>query len=97
MPILTMFSKMALRFVSSVIEEAHERYAANINAGINGYGERPAVGEPGTGESSAGKEGFLSNAKATLDYTPRVNGKPASDPQTSEFPHPVTHGPQRTA
>ncbi len=69
--------------------EAHERYAANINAGINGYGERPAVGEPGTGESSAGKEGFLSNAKATLDYTPRVNGKPASDPQTSEFPHPV--------
>ncbi len=69
--------------------EAYERYAANVNAGIDGYGERPAVGEPGTGESSAGKEGFLSNKKATLDYTPRVNGKPASDPQTSEFPHPV--------
>lgn len=41
--------------------EAHERYAANINAGVGGYGEPPAVGEPGTGESSAGKEGFLSN------------------------------------
>lgn len=70
-------------------DKAYSEYAANVNAGINGYGERPAVGDPGTGPSSDGKEGFLSNERAILRYTPRVNGKPKLPPEEAEFPHPV--------
>lgn len=69
--------------------KAYEEYASNLNAGRNGYGEHPAVGDPGTGDSSAGKEGFLSNERAVLEYIPRVNGKPKLPPETREFPHPV--------
>ncbi len=67
--------------------EAYEDYAANANAGNNGYGE--TKGDADTGASSAGKSGFLSNEKATIDYTPRVDGEPKDPVEGTEYPHPV--------
>lgn len=69
--------------------KAYEDYAANANAGINGYGENPSEGAAGTGDSSDGKQGFLSNEKATIDYTPRVDGEPQTPVKGTEYPHPV--------
>lgn len=69
--------------------KAYEDYAANANAGINGYGENPSEGAAGTGDSSDGKQGFLSNEKATIDYTPRVDGEPQTPVKSTEYPHPV--------
>lgn len=69
--------------------EAYAQYASNANAGNNGYGEQPSKGDPGTGDSSEGKEGFRSNAKATIDYTPRVNGEPSTPVENTEYLHPV--------
>lgn len=69
--------------------KAYEDYAANANAGNNGYGENPSTGADGTGGSSAGQPGFLSNEKATIDYTPRVDGEPKDPVTGTEYPHPV--------
>lgn len=69
--------------------EAYAQYASNANAGNNGYGEQPSKGDLGTGDSSEGKEGFRSNAKATIDYTPRVNGEPSTPVENTEYLHPV--------
>lgn len=69
--------------------EAYAQYASNANAGNNGYGEQPFKGDPGTGDSSERKEGFRSNAKATIDYTPRVNGEPSTPVENTEYLHPV--------
>ena len=68
--------------------KAYEEYAANVNAGKNGYGENPSVGADDTGVSSAGQQGFLSNERATIDYRPRVNGEP-QDLVEGKYPHPV--------
>lgn len=59
---------------------AYNEYATN------GYPK--GEGDAGTGDSSAGKPGFRSNDKASISYTPRVNGA-EQDVITSEFPHPV--------
>ena len=67
--------------------KAYEEYAANVNAGKNGYGENPSVGAANTG--SEGQEGFRSNAQATIDYTPRVDGEPQVRVEGTEYPHPV--------
>ncbi|PKV03131.1 DUF7604 domain-containing protein [Bifidobacterium pseudolongum] len=67
--------------------KAYEEYAANANAGNNGYGE--TKGDVGTGASSEGQSGFLSNEKATIDYTPRVDGEPKEPITGTEYPHPV--------
>ncbi|MGO5463383.1 DUF7604 domain-containing protein [Bifidobacterium animalis] len=67
--------------------QAYEEYAANVNAGKNGYGENPSVGAANTG--SEGQEGFRSNAQATIDYTPRVDGEPKDRITGTEYPHPV--------
>lgn len=67
--------------------EAYEDYAANANAGNNGYGE--TKGDADTGASSAGQSGFLSNEKATIDYTPRVDGEAKDPVEGTEYPHPV--------
>ncbi|MFR0588297.1 Spy0128 family protein [Bifidobacterium pseudolongum] len=69
--------------------KAYEKYAANVNAGKNGYGENPSVGADDTGVSSAGQQGFLSNERATIDYRPRVNGEPQDLVKGTEYPHPV--------
>ena len=69
--------------------KAYEEYAANVNAGKNGYGENPSVGADDTGVSSAGQQGFLSNERATIDYRPRVNGEPQVLVEGTEYPHPV--------
>ena len=69
--------------------QAYEEYAANVNAGKNGYGENPSVGAEGTGDSSAGQQGFRSNERATIDYRPRVNGEPQDLVEGTEYPHPV--------
>ena len=69
--------------------QAYEEYAANVNAGKNGYGENPSVGAEGTGVSSAGQQGFRSNERATIDYRPRVNGEPQDLVEGTEYPHPV--------
>ena len=69
--------------------QAYEEYAANVNAGKNGYGENPSVGADDTGVSSAGQQGFLSNERATIDYRPRVNGEPQDLVEGTEYPHPV--------
>ena len=69
--------------------QAYEKYAANVNAGKNGYGENPSVGADDTGVSSAGQQGFLSNERATIDYRPRVNGEPQDLVEGTEYPHPV--------
>ncbi|WP_405748772.1 Spy0128 family protein [Bifidobacterium sp.] len=69
--------------------KAYEEYAANVNAGKNGYGENPSVGADDTGVSSAGQQGFLSNERATIDYRPRVNGEPQDLVEGTEYPHPV--------
>ena len=69
--------------------QAYEKYAANVNAGKNGYGENPSVGAEGTGVSSAGQQGFRSNERATIDYRPRVNGEPQDLVEGTEYPHPV--------
>lgn len=68
-------------------DKAYEDYAANVNAGTNGYGE--TKGDADTGTSSAGQSGFRSNEKATIDYTPRVDGKPQNPVKGTEYPHPV--------
>lgn len=68
--------------------QAYEEYAANVNAGNNGYGKQPSTGDPGTGELSAEKEGFRSNAQATIGYRPRVDGEPQV-PVEAAYPHPV--------
>ena len=68
--------------------KAYEEYAANVNAGKNGYGENPSVGADDSGVSSAGQQGFLSNERATIDYRPRVNGEP-QDLVEGKYPHPV--------
>lgn len=68
--------------------QAYEEYAANVNAGNNGYGKQPSTGDPGTGELSAEKEGFCSNAQATIGYRPRVDGEPQV-PVEAAYPHPV--------
>lgn len=70
-------------------DKAYEDYAANANAGTNGYGKNPSEGAAGTGDSSDGKQGFLSNEKATIDYTPRVDGEPQTPVKGTEYPHPV--------
>ena len=70
-------------------DKAYEDYAANVNAGTNGYGRNPSEGAAGTGDSSDGKQGFLSNEKATIDYTPRVDGEPQTPVKGTEYPHPV--------
>lgn len=67
--------------------QAYEEYAANVNAGTNGYGE--TKGDADTGASSAGQSGFRSNEKATIDYTPRVDGEPQTPVKGTEYPHPV--------
>lgn len=69
--------------------QAYEEYAANVNAGKNGYGENPSVGAEGTGVSSARQQGFRSNERATIDYRPRVNGEPQDLVEGTEYPHPV--------
>ena len=69
--------------------QAYEEYAANVNAGKNGYGENPSVGADDTGVSSAGQQGFLSNERATIGYRPRVNGEPQDLVEGTEYPHPV--------
>lgn len=69
--------------------KAYEEYAANVNAGNNGYGENPSEGAIGTGDSSAGRQGFRSNERATIDYTPRVDGEPKGPVEGTEYPHPV--------
>jgi len=69
--------------------QAYEEYAANVNAGKNGYGENPSVGADDTGDSSAGQQGFLSNERATIGYRPRVNGEPQDLVEGTEYPHPV--------
>ena len=69
--------------------QAYEKYAANVNAGKNGYGENPSVGADDTGVSSAGQQGFLSNERATIGYRPRVNGEPQDLVEGTEYPHPV--------
>ena len=69
--------------------KAYEEYAANVNAGKNGYGENPSVGADDTGVSSAGQQGFLSNERATIGYRPRVNGEPQDLVEGTEYPHPV--------
>ncbi|WP_242498763.1 DUF7604 domain-containing protein [Bifidobacterium pseudolongum] len=69
--------------------KAYEGYAANVNAGKNGYGENPSVGADDTGVSSARQQGFRSNAQATIDYRPRVNGEPQVLVEGTEYPHPV--------
>ena len=69
--------------------KAYEDYAANANAGLNGYGENPSTGADGTGDTSEGQPGFLSNEKATIDYTPRVDGEPKEPITGTEYPHPV--------
>lgn len=66
--------------------QAYEEYAANVNAGKNGYGENPSEGAANTG--SEGQKGFRSNAQATIHYTPRVDGEPQV-PVESAYPHPV--------
>ena len=53
--------------------KAYEEYAANVNAGKNGYGD--TKGDDDTGASSARQSGFRSNERATIDYTPRVDGE----------------------
>lgn len=67
--------------------KAYEEYAANTNAGTNGYGE--TKGDADTGASSAEQSGFRSNEKATIDYTPRVDGEPQTPVKGTEYPHPV--------
>lgn len=69
--------------------KAYEDYAANVNAGLNGYGENPSTGADGTGDTSEGQPGFLSNEKATIDYTPRVDDEPKEPITGTEYPHPV--------
>lgn len=66
--------------------QAYEEYAANVNAGKNGYGENPSEGAANTG--SEGQKGFRSNAQATIHYTPRVDGEPQV-PVEGTYPHPV--------
>ena len=56
-------------------DEANKKFAES------GYGG--TVGDPGTGATSAGKEGFHSNTEATVSYT--VNG----DDDSVEYPMPV--------
>lgn len=68
-------------------DKAYEDYAANANAGTNGYGE--TKGDADTGTSSAGQSGFRSNETATIDYTPRVDGEPQTPVEGTEYPHPV--------
>lgn len=67
--------------------KAYEEYAANTNAGNNGYGD--TKGDVDTGASSAGQSGFRSNERATIDYTPRVDGEPQVPVEDTEYPHPV--------
>lgn len=69
--------------------KAYEDYAANANAGLNGYGKNPSTGADGTGDTSEGHPGFLSNKKATIDYTPRVDGELKEPITGTEYPHPV--------
>ena len=56
---------------------------------MSGYPEgEEGIGADGTGDSSAGQPGFRSNNKASIFYTPRVNG--VEQPEiNSAFPHPV--------
>ena len=67
--------------------QAYEEYAANVNAGKNGYGD--TEGDVDTGASSAEQPGFRSNERATIDYTPRVDGEPKDRITGTEYPHPV--------
>lgn len=67
--------------------KAYEEYAANTNAGNNGYGD--TKGDDDTGASSARQPGFRSNERATIDYTPRVDGEPQTPVKGTEYPHPV--------
>ncbi|WP_129971316.1 DUF7604 domain-containing protein [Bifidobacterium pseudolongum] len=67
--------------------QAYEEYAANVNAGNNGYGD--TEGDDDTGASSAGQSGFRSNERATIDYTPRVDGEQQGPVEGTEYPHPV--------
>lgn len=67
--------------------KAYEKYAANVNAGNNGYGD--TKGDDDTGASSAKQPGFRSNERATIDYTPRVDGEPQVRVEGTEYPHPV--------
>ena len=67
--------------------KAYEEYAANVNAGKNGYGD--TKGDDDTGASSARQSGFRSNERATIDYTPRVDGEQQGPVEGTEYPHPV--------
>ncbi|MCH4853844.1 VWA domain-containing protein [Bifidobacterium pseudolongum] len=67
--------------------KAYEDYAANANAGTNGYGG--TKGDAGTGDSSEYQQGFRSNEEATIDYTPRVDGEPQTPVKGTKYPHPV--------
>ncbi|MGO5062545.1 DUF7604 domain-containing protein [Bifidobacterium pseudolongum] len=66
--------------------QAYEEYAANVNAGNNGYGD--TKGDADTGASSAEQSGFRSNVQATIGYRPRVDGEPQA-PVEAAYPHPV--------
>lgn len=64
-------------------DAAYADYASN-----NNY---PNTGDANTGDVSAGKQGYYSNADAKLNYCvlTEVNGATSCDPTEAEYPHPV--------
>lgn len=79
--------RYSLEYVIEPTAKAYEDYAANLNAGNDPYGGMQ--GDEGTGDQSAGKPGFRSNDTASIDYTPRLDGKPQDPVKDTPLPHPV--------
>ena len=69
-------------------QKAYDEYAANLNAGGNGYGDVTGDADTDLAEdiTSSGQPGFRSNASACLAYTAEnVNHQCSGNP----YPHPV--------
>ncbi len=72
--------------VSFKVKPSDDAYADHASG--NAY---PDTGDAATGDVSAGKQGYYSNADAKLDYCvlTEVNGATSCDPTEAEYPHPV--------
>lgn len=72
--------------VSFKVKPSDAAYADHVSG--NAY---PHTGDANTGDVSAGKQGYYSNADAKLNYCvlTEVNGTTSCDPTEAEYPHPV--------
>ncbi|WP_239646279.1 DUF7604 domain-containing protein [Bifidobacterium cuniculi] len=81
--------RYSLEYTVEPTQKAYDDYASNLNSGSADGAYAGVKGDDETGASSAGQPGFRSNDKATIDYTPRVDGNSQDPVKDVPMPHPV--------